>query len=281
MEKFLASLAAVFLWVTGTALAVDDAKPVTLSETPPAVQKAIAARIGDGKLDEIDRSNENGETVFEVNFITKAGDERDFTVADDGTLLSIGVSLAETPPAVQKTIRAQAGGWEVEGINKNVADADISFDVEVTKDGKENSFNVANDGVLSSREVALTETPAAVQAAIKTQLGDGRLMSIEEDFDPAGNSFDVEAVAPDGGKKSFSVAPDGRLLSEEVTLEKLPPPARKTIREKIGDGKILRIDRSLSERKAGVLPYEVQGRKAGKAFDFSVGPHGRFLGMDD
>jgi uncharacterized membrane protein YkoI len=281
MKKFLASLAAVFLLVTGTAFAVDDAKPVTISETPPAVQKAIAARTGDGKLDEIDRNNENGETIFEVNFVTKAGDERDFTVADDGTLLSLGVSLAETPVAVQKTIRAQAGGWEVAGINKNVADADISFDVEVTKDGQEKSFNVANDGVLSSQEVALTETPAAVQAAIKTQLGDGRLMSIEEDFDPAGNSFDVEAVAQDGGKKSFSLAPDGRLLSEEVTLEKLPPPARKTIREKIGDGKILRIDRSLSEKKAGVLPYQVEGRKGGKPFDFSVGPHGRFLGMDD
>jgi hypothetical protein len=151
----------------------------------------------------------------------------------------------------------------------------------VTKDGQEKSFNVANDGVLSSREVALTETPAAVQAAIKIQLGDGSLKSIDEDFDPAGNSFDVEAVAQDGGKKSFSVAPDGRLLSEEVTLEKLLPPARKTIREKIGDGKILRIDRSLSEKKAGVLPYQVEGRKDGKPFDFSVGPHGRFLGMDD
>src|ERR1022692_1521695 len=30
-------------------------------------------------------------------------------------LLSLGISLAETPLAVQKTIRAQAGGWEVEG----------------------------------------------------------------------------------------------------------------------------------------------------------------------
>jgi hypothetical protein len=28
------------------------------------------------------------------------------------------------------------------------------------------------------------------------------------------------------------------------------------------------------------LPYEVEGRKDGKTFDFSVGPRGRFLGMD-
>jgi hypothetical protein len=35
------------------------------------------------------------------------------------------------------------------------------------------------------------------------------------------------------------------------------------------------------EKKAGVLPYEVTGRKDGKPFNFSVGPRGRFLGMDD
>jgi hypothetical protein len=31
----------------------------------------------------------------------------------------------------------------------------------------------------------------------------------------------------------------------------------------------------------GVFPFEVEGRKDGKPFDFSVGPKGRFLGMDD
>ena len=281
MKKFLAISLAVFCLVTGAALAVDDAKPVALSDTPALVQKAIAAKIGDGKLDEIDRSKENGETVFEINFTTKAGEEHDFTVADDGTLLSIGVVLAETPAVVQKTIQAQAHGWEIEGINKNVADAEISFDVVVARDGRERSFNVAKDGVLSSMEVTLTEMPAAVQATIKAQVADGSVESIDENFDPDGNSFDVEAFAKDGGRKSFNVAPDGRLLSEEVTLEKLPPPARKTILEKIGDGKLLRIDKSLFEKKAGVLHYEVEGRKAGRPFNFSVGPRGRFLGMND
>jgi len=55
---------------------------------------------------------------------------------------------------------------------------------------------------------------------------------------------------------------------------------RKTIKEQIGDGTRLRIDRSFAEAK-GVMPYEVQGRKNGKPFDFSIGPRGRFLGMDD
>jgi uncharacterized membrane protein YkoI len=261
--------------------AADDAKIVTLAETPAAVQKTIAAQVGDGKVEEIDRSSESGETVYEVDFIAKGGDDRDFTVADDGTLLSIGVALADTPAAVQKTIQGQLPGWEITGINKNVADTEISYDVEVSKNGRERSFNVDNNGVLSSVEVKLDETPASVQAAIKARLGDGTLQSIDEDIDPDGNSFDVEAIAKDGSRKTFSVAPDGRLLSEGVTLDQVPLAARQTIMEKIGNGKILEIDKSLYERRGNVLPYEVQGRKDGKEFDFSVGPRGKFLGMDE
>jgi uncharacterized membrane protein YkoI len=259
----------------------DDTKPLALAETPAAVQKTIAAQIGDGKLEEIDRNQDAGELEFDVSFTTKAGDERNFTVAEDGTLVSVEVALADTPAAVQKTIRAQANGWELDSIDKNVADAEVSFDVEVSKDGREKSFTVAADGMLCCLSVALTEIPALVQATIKNQITDGTVESIAENFDPDGNSFDVEAVTKAGGKKSFSVAPDGKMLSEEVTLEQVPPPARKTIREKIGGGKILRIDRSLLEKKENVLPYAVEGRKDGKPFDFSVGPHGRFLGMDE
>jgi hypothetical protein len=182
---------------------------------------------------------------------------------------------------VQKTVQAQLAGWDITGINKNLAETEVSFDVEASKDGRERSFNVDNNGVLSSVDMTLTETPAAVQTAIKTEIADGTVQSITENIDPDGNSYDVEAVTKGGARKTFSVAPDGRLLSVGVPLEQVPPGARRTITAKIGDGKILEIDKSLFEKKDNVLPYEVQGRKAGREFDFSVGPRGRFLGMDE
>jgi hypothetical protein len=52
------------------------------------------------------------------------------------------------------------------------------------------------------------------------------------------------------------------------------------IKEKVGGGKVLRVDKSFEARR-GVLPYEIEARKDGKAFNFSVGPRGRFLGMDE
>ena len=273
LSFFLVAAVAVF--------AADDSKPVALAETPPAVQKTITAQIGAGNLGEIDRATEGGEFTFDINFTTKTGDERDFTVANDGTLLSVEVVLEDTPAAVQKTIQAQASGWKLEGIDKNLDEAEISFDVEVSKDGREKSFTVADDGTLLNMEVALEETPQAVQATIKKLVADGSVKSIDENMDPTGNTFDVEAVAKDGASKSFTVGAGGWELSEEMPLEQIPAAARETIKQQIGDGTILRIDKSLVEKKEKVLPYEVEGRKDGKPFNFSVGPKGRFLGMDD
>jgi hypothetical protein len=57
-------------------------------------------------------------------------------------------------------------------------------------------------------------------------------------------------------------------------------PFRQTLTNRIGNGRILQIDRSFLKKKE-VFPYEIEGLKDGKPFDFSVGPKGRFLGMDD
>jgi len=262
-------------------LADDDAQTVALSGTPAAVQKTVNAQVGDGKLGDIDKSVSDGETVYDVGLTAKDGQQRDFTVAEDGTLLSTEVTLAETPAAVQKTIQAQAEGWGLESIDKNLDDSDISYDIQVIKDGREKTFTVDEDGTLLSMEIELAEAPAAVQETIQAQAGGGKVKSIDQMFDDDGITYDVEVAAKNGRDTSFTVAPDGRLLSEEVTLDSISPAARKIIKEKIGGGKILRIDKALVERQQGVLPYEVQGRKDGKPFDFSVGPRGRFLGMTD
>jgi uncharacterized membrane protein YkoI len=280
MKKLIFQVCLCLFATLATTRADEKATSVALADTPAAVQKTIASQIGDGKLDDVNRTTEDGETVFEADFTAKTGGDRDITVADDGTLLKVGVTLADVPAPVQKTI-AMVHGWKVTGIDKNVADTEISYEVTITKDDSEKNFTVADSGVLLSMETALPETPAAVQATIKAQGGAGKVQSIDQNYDSDGNSFDVEVTTETGGRKAFSVAPDGRILSEEVTLDQVPPSVRQTVTEKIGDGKILSIDKSLFERRGNVLPYEIEGRKGGRTFNFSVGPRGRFLGMDE
>ena len=262
---------------TATVMALADDVTISLSQTPAVIQKTIQSQEGDGTLGDISKSTIDEETVYDVGLTAKDGTDRDFSVAEDGTLLTVEVPLAETPVAAQSAIQTELNGGALDSIDKNLADTEISYDVSGTaKDGKDRNFTVADDGALLSLEVTLAATPDVVQKTIAAQLGNGKVQSISENFDEDGTNFDVEATGP---HKSFNVSADGTLTSERVVLARVPPKIKETIMNRIGDGTVLRVDKSLV-RTMGVFPFQVEGRKDGKSFNFSVGPRGRFLGMD-
>jgi uncharacterized membrane protein YkoI len=250
---------------------------IALSDAPPAVKKTIQDQVADGKMGGITKHAEDLDTVYDVDLTAKDNSERDFTVAQDGTLLSTEVTLAEIPAAVRQTINSELNGGSLDSIDKNLDDSDISYDIEgKARDGKETDFTVDADGTISSRQIDLTGTPDSVQKTIAAQLNGGKVKTIDENFDDDGTNFDVTVTASEG----FNVDADGTLTSKEISLDDVPARARETIQNRIGDGTILRVDKSFVRRE-NVLPFEVEGRKDGKSFDFSVAPRGRFLGMDD
>ena len=107
----------LLLFTVVTACAEDSAKSVALADTPAAVQKAISAHVADGRVDAIDQVPQNGEIVFEVDFTSSTGGDHDFTVAEDGTLLSLGLELADLPANLKRAIQSEANGAEITGIN--------------------------------------------------------------------------------------------------------------------------------------------------------------------
>jgi uncharacterized membrane protein YkoI len=253
---------------------------VSLSSTPAAVQKTIQAQVGGGQMGDITKETDGGDTIYDVDLTAKDGSDRDFSVAQDGTLLSVEVELEETPADVRKTIQTELNGGSLDSIDKNLDDTDVSYDVAGTdKGGKETSFTVDDDGTLSSREVDLTQTPDTVQKTIAAQLNGGKVNSIDEEIDD-GTNFEVTVTTADGPETSFTVAADGKLTSKEVDLDSVPARARATMENRIGDGTSLRVDKSF-EKRDNTFPFEVEGRKDGKPFDFFVAPRGRFLGMDN
>jgi len=276
--RYQYSLLAAAVWLAAVA-----APAIGLSEVSAAAQNTIKAQLAGGKLDDITRTNDDGELVFDVSFTALNGDARDFTVAADGTLLSLEVKLAEAPPAVQNAIRAEAPGWDLEGLDKNVDRAEITYDVEVSRGGQTKEFSVSEEGDVLSREIGLTNAPAGVRQAIQAKLAGGQVQSVAMAFDPDYNAtmYDVELTTAEGSGKSFRVAADGTMVSKKVFLDAVTPHAAKTIAEKLAGGKILRIDETLLRLPGGAQPYEVHGRKNGRPFDFTVGRHGGFLGMDD
>src|SRR5689334_13373607 len=95
-----------FLFTTAFA---DPKDPTSLADLPAAAQKTVRQHLGSNTVSEIERRTEDGDNVYDVIF-TRNDEEREMTVAEDGILLSIEVSLGETPPAVQKTVQQQLKG---------------------------------------------------------------------------------------------------------------------------------------------------------------------------
>jgi uncharacterized membrane protein YkoI len=281
MNLFRCSILVLLFVFSGSAsisAAETAPKTVSIHQLPPAAQKTVKDELGDSKLVQIEKDEEDGEVTYVVTRKVK-DEDRDFVVAEDGTLSSVEVTLDETPPVVQKAIKAQLRDGTLESIEKTFEGNDINYEIEMTtKSGEDRSFTVALDGKLTSVQVTLEEIPPSVRKTIEAHLGNGKLVDIFRLVEGNEVSFDAE-VDHDGKLRDVIVSPSGKLESLQVMLSEIPPEAQKTIRDKIGSGKISRIDQSFTPRQ-GVHPYDVEGRKDGKPFNFAVGPRGRFLGMD-
>ncbi len=335
------------LLLASTGLARAEAKALDLKDTPKPVQKAVQLWMAGGSLDSLDQVQEPGRVTYEIEFTNKAGKPRDFTLAENGTLLSLEIALADAPAPVQKTLKGLIGTGMLDSIEKNLDPDDTTFDIGLltndgknrdftldgngkiiserielpdapevvqraiktqaaanpiediekifdednhatyqvaltTKDGTPRGFTIdGEDGHLESMEIGLTETPAPVQKTVAGEVGTGQIESIDKVFDPDGILYEVTYFAQAGSERQFTVDAEGNLASREVALADTPAPVQQTIMQQLGRGNVLRIDRTFTENTAGVFSFEVQAKKDGKSFDFSVGPNGRFLGMDD
>lgn len=124
---------------------------VFMHEVRPPAQKTIRelVKAAQAKLGDIDRVEEEGKIVYEV---TMTKDEREiaFSVSAQGKLLTIDITMAEAPAAVQKAILTQAAGSVVKQIERNTEDedGDVAYDVEAEKAGKKVSFSVDSEGKL-------------------------------------------------------------------------------------------------------------------------------------
>lgn len=181
--------------------------------------------------------------------------------------------LSRLPAAVQKTVHAQLGAGKLVAIAKNTDDEEVSYDVEMIRDGKDRSFTVAETGALLDFEVFLAELPAVVQKTIQTHVGKGTRGEIYRCIDDGETTYDAETTR-DGKTRSFTVGADGELVDEEMFLAELPAAVQKTIQTEIGDGKLGEIDKSVDE---GEITYDVEFTRGGKTRSICVGAAGELL----
>src|ERR1051325_1157332 len=104
-------------------------------------------------------------------------------------------ALAQLPVATQQTIRSQIGSGKLVSVEKDTEDGEVTYEVEMTRDGKTRSFTVDADGELIDEQMFLAELPGAVQKTIQTQVGKGSLGEIFKSAEDGEVSYDVEMTS--------------------------------------------------------------------------------------
>ncbi len=136
----------------------------------------------------------------------------------------------ELPPAVQKTVRAQAPNGEIADVNKTTQDGRDVYEVEFRENGQNPKVVVASDGTLVSSDMAkpagavqrlLTPTgatgtpfsalPEAAQKTIQAHAPANEITSITRREDNGRVIYEV-SFKDQGKNPTLQVAEDGTLV---------------------------------------------------------------------
>jgi uncharacterized membrane protein YkoI len=262
---------------------VASAVPPSLDGLPPAVRDAIQSQANGKTVSKIERGNENGEVIYTV--ATKSGDgrESDFTVAGDGTLLSADTTLADVPQDVRNAIQTQAGQSGLKGVGKSFDEDGTNYVAAITSsDGREHNFTFAKDGTLLDVETALSELPAPVQTAIKSQVAHvdgGHLASIEKILDDGETNYVAIITTPrDGHGRNFTFAQDGTLTEIETPFAELPAPIQFAIKDRVGQDHLDGVNKTFD---AGETHYVATiTSREGAPHDFTFREDGTLASME-
>ncbi len=240
-----------------------------LAQVPAAVRKTIQAQVGTGKVDEVTKTNTEGQVSYEVT-MSKAGLERSFTVGLDGALTEYQMFLSELPAPAQKTIREQAGGNKIADIYSSKEDGEVVYEVTLTKGGVEFGLSVAADNTWTSLQVSQSELPPPVQRSLANELDDGRLVEIYKTVSDGETTYDV--TLNKGGKdRNLTLDEEGHLTGLQLAIDELPEKVQKVIRTLLGTSKMDDVTKTVAD---GQTNYEVTMTKAGLKRWFKVGEDG-------
>ncbi len=267
--------------VAGSASPAIQTQGTVATTVPDAVEKTIRANLNGRTVSNVVRREDNEDVSYAVEARDGTGQEWDMTVDEDGTLLNIDTDPTELPAAVQTALQAQVGPGRLNGVEKLFDDGETTYRAGITAPNDvQRDYTFATDGTLLSEEVNLSDLAPAIQAAITSQVGTGRLVGIDKTFDDEEVTYEATMAGTDGRERDFSVSKEGKLLSREVSLEEVPAAVQQTIAQTLGTGKVVGIDQSFAG-EAEAMAYEVEGQKDGKPFNFIASATGRLLGMEE
>jgi uncharacterized membrane protein YkoI len=127
------------------------------------------------------------------------------------SLESASSDFNSLPPAVQKTIRAQAPNGEIAGVSRTTTNGMNAYKVKFRMEGSTPTIIVAENGTLLSSE--LPHQAGAAQKTIKEKAPNAQIADISRHEQNGRVIYEVEFK--DSGKNpSIKVAEDGTLVQD-------------------------------------------------------------------
>jgi uncharacterized membrane protein YkoI len=323
MNNKLIGFSAACALIAGAGTSDLRADKVALTEVPAPVQRAIKEHSQGENLEHVERETRGGQTVYEAEF-KREGVNRRVSFAADGKMLPGGSSInrdiseamrrgpsmavADLPSPVQKTIKEQQAGRQVEDIDQETWNGQTIYEVEFREKGPNSRLHIASDGSLvvdKERKVGtylgtqLSEAPPAVQATVKRVVSSAVVEDVDRETRDGRVVYDVE-VKQEGLNRHLKIAEDGTLVADtnnnrdrslgervrekvglstependRLTLEQVPVAVQRTIRERANVGTLKPIKK---ETRDGRVQYDVEYEKEGKNLRMTVNEDGTIL----
>ena len=195
MKNEITPLALALALAAAAGLAVAGlARPAAASPVPNAPAAARPSFAEPGEKGEMDEKDEHGD-------------------------MEKSMKLADAPAAVKTAVEKEiAGGGKLKKLSKESEDGKTVYEAEITKDGKEMSVNMAEDGTVMERETKIKhkDLPDGAMKAIKAKYPKAKVGTAEKVEKDGKTTFEV-AVTPDGADEPREVTldADGKIVKDE------------------------------------------------------------------
>jgi len=123
---------------------------------PQAVRATIERETKGFEIEDIDRDNDDGKVVYEVEAESADGRRTEFVVTEDGSLIRLGGELrAEDMPAqIAEAVKKAVGDVVFFRIRKRVSPSEkLRYEIEADTEDTEISLHIAADGSIINRNV--------------------------------------------------------------------------------------------------------------------------------
>lgn len=219
---------------------------VDLSRLPSPVRKAIETSAHGKPVKDVTIREVNGQTVYDVELERNNLPNTHLRIAENGqvvpdlfptgtpeaplgypgypgpvTQIVPKLKLEELPAAAQTTIRREAAGREIAVIAGDSINGQKVYGVEFSERGRNPRLYVASDGTIVRPAekpptlglgTTFADTPAAVQAKLRQEVGKGEILKIDRDK-PRGAPATYKVEVRDAhGTYELRLAEDGRVL---------------------------------------------------------------------